>query len=656
RLMRDVRELLEVRKGLLDAAELWTTTERDLGQATQVWDDGTRRLSDEVIQEIKAGNRLPYPETVQMLRSRLARFPASSAFTWWFWVKRLWWQLMHWKDVRSGFEGLREAIRAFGLDLPEPRAERPFCDALVAVLESLSRYAELHSQYLRIERLQAQAKGLRPIGEILAELDGLLQRIAGKAPDLLRSSMRQRFTQLSAEDRQRLVQMRSVLANLDAAAVGGGARIRWQRFFEEQFAHLTHFFPLWAVPNLSVRHGLPLAPAIVDTLIVDEASQCDIASVLPLLYRAKRAVVIGDPNQLQAVHRLKKPRNQQLLRKHDLMAPQYMQYDFIHNSIFDLASSSPACGARIQLRDHFRCHGDIAAYFNDVFYNRTLRVLTSEDRMRVPRGRKAGIHWTDVVGKAEQVPPSGAICQEEIEAVGQELLRMLAEEGFDGSVGVVTPFKIQAQRIRDWAEKHLPAELRRKCHFIAATADGFQGDERDVIICSPVLQPGVPRGAMWFISENRNLWNVAVSRARALLHVVGNREMCLDSGIKHLAVLAQRSLKGAAAEPSSLVFESPWERKFYDALVAACIRPETQYPLAGHRLDLAVVDAKLDIEVDGERYHRDESGRRKAEDLWRDLAIKAAGWTPVRFWVYELREDMSACVGRVQEHLARKRA
>jgi very-short-patch-repair endonuclease len=85
--------------------------------------------------------------------------------------------------------------------------------------------------------------------------------------------------------------------------------------------------------------------------------------------------------------------------------------------------------------------------------------------------------------------------------------------------------------------------------------------------------------------------------------------------------------------------------------VAVGLTPFTQYRLAGCRLDLAFRDARLDVEVDGERFHRDAQGRRKAEDLWRDLAIRAAGWTVLRFWVYELREDMAACARKVQDRL-----
>ena len=54
-------------------------------------------------------------------------------------------------------------------------------------------------------------------------------------------------------------------------------------------------FPLWSVSNLSARSALPLVPGLFDLVIIDEASQCDIPSIVPLLARSKRAVLAGDP-------------------------------------------------------------------------------------------------------------------------------------------------------------------------------------------------------------------------------------------------------------------------------------------------------------------------------------------------------------------------
>ncbi|MFE6515869.1 AAA domain-containing protein [Streptomyces sp. NPDC057748] len=53
----------------------------------------------------------------------------------------------------------------------------------------------------------------------------------------------------------------------------------------------------WAISTHSVRQ-LELSPKLFDLVVIDEASQCSIPSVLPLLFRAKRALIIGDPMQL----------------------------------------------------------------------------------------------------------------------------------------------------------------------------------------------------------------------------------------------------------------------------------------------------------------------------------------------------------------------
>ena len=56
-------------------------------------------------------------------------------------------------------------------------------------------------------------------------------------------------------------------------------------------------FPLCLVSNLSAPSALPLVPGLFDLVTIDEASQCDIPSVVPLLARSKRAVFAGDPIQ-----------------------------------------------------------------------------------------------------------------------------------------------------------------------------------------------------------------------------------------------------------------------------------------------------------------------------------------------------------------------
>jgi len=161
----------------------------------------------------------------------------------------------------------------------------------------------------------------------------------------------------------------------------------------------------------------------------------------------------------------------------------------------------------------------------------------------------------------------------------------------------------------------------------------------------------MPAGSIGFLQEGANLLNVAISRAKAVCCVVGNRQAAKTSGIRHIERLVSACERNNAQSSTDRRFESPWEERLYLALRDAGIECVTQYPIAGRRLDLAFFgpgEFRIDIEVDGDRFHRDPSGGRKIDDLWRDHQLKSLGWRVIRFWVYELREDMEKCVARVR--------
>ena len=75
-----------------------------------------------------------------------------------------------------------------------------------------------------------------------------------------------------------------------------------------------------------------------------------------------------------------------------------------------------------------------------------------------------------------------------------EVRKLVVEQGYDGAIGVVTPFRAQANRIRTLV--HQDQELARQLaslQFVVDTVHGFQGDERDVIFFSPVVSLGRAR-------------------------------------------------------------------------------------------------------------------------------------------------------------------
>ena len=78
-----------------------------------------------------------------------------------------------------------------------------------------------------------------------------------------------------------------------------------------QMRELLKFIPVWVVTNLSVKNSIPFENGLFDILIIDEASQCDIASALPLIYRAKQIVIIGDPKQLRHISLLKESQDKE---------------------------------------------------------------------------------------------------------------------------------------------------------------------------------------------------------------------------------------------------------------------------------------------------------------------------------------------------------
>jgi very-short-patch-repair endonuclease len=205
--------------------------------------------------------------------------------------------------------------------------------------------------------------------------------------------------------------------------------------------------------------------------------------------------------------------------------------------------------------------------------------------------------------------------------------------------------------------------------FVVDTAHGFQGDERDVIFFSPVVSLGLGESALRFLKTHGNLFNVAITRARSELIVVGDRQAALDSGVGYLAKFAEyaRDLESQDARipPSDelgpeypLVAHpehvSEWERIFYKALYRAGVRPIPQFDESPHTLDFALFqgERKLDIEVDGENYHRNWDGELCRRDQIRSRRLGDLGWDIMRFWVYEIRDDIDGSVARVKAWLA----
>ena len=519
----------------------------------------------------------------------------------------------------------------------------------IATVESWLDMAGSAKDYFDALTLLESAGSLEGVA---AERHRLTEELEQHSSDLWERWLRLMPERLTPDDRQTLGRY--------IEALEAGRAWRWEGFPSS----IGKFLPCWAVTSLSARRRIPFTAGFFDLLVVDEASQCDIASALPLLYRAKRVMVIGDRHQLRHISALPKKKDEQLLARNG--ASQFGgAWSYPENALYDLADHIRSDEDLIFLKEHYRSHAQIIGFSNQRFYNEALRVATRYGELsRTDRTRPA-VRWIDVPGQVVR-PGRSAVNEKECQAVAGELGRLVLEQGYEGEIGVVSPFRAQVERIKQLVrqDNRLSLALRDR-RFQVDTAHGFQGDERDVIIFSPVVSTGLHRGAKGFLSETYNLFNVAITRARAALVVVGDRTAVANSGIAHLEKLpeyvdslvgtSRRETAAADLGPTYPPVDNPdqvseWERRFYEGLYAAGLRPRVQYPVEQYLLDFALLGPgrKLDIEVDGERYHKNWDGELLRRDQIRNQRLIELGWDVMRFWVYQIRDDFDACVRKVK--------
>ena len=80
-----------------------------------------------------------------------------------------------------------------------------------------------------------------------------------------------------------------------------------------------------------------------------------------------------------------------------------------------------------------------------------------------------------------------------------------------------------------------------------------------------------------------------------------------------------------------------------------------QIIIKANSLRLAIPNYKIDIEVDGQAWHLDINGCRKADDIHRDKLMEALGWKVIRFWHHQIEGDIQACVSQVKQCLTSRK-
>lgn len=264
-------------------------------------------------------------------------------------------------------------------------------------------------------------------------------------------------------------------------------------------------YPVIMSTTYSLRNSLS-DKIYYDYVIIDEASQVDLATGALALSCAKRAVIVGDikqlPNVVDAEMGLE---TDKIFNSFNLKKPYSYSNHSLLSSFLELLPAVP----KTLLKEHYRCHPKIIEFCNKKFYNNQLIVHTSYNDKRQPLivyKTAKGNHARDRMN------------QRQIDIIQQEIIPSEKLENVD--LGIVTPYRNQVNALQKYFQgKSIKAD----------TVDKFQGRENEVIILSTV------DNEFSDFTDNPNRLNVAVSRAvEQLILVVNGNESAIDNNISDL--------------------------------------------------------------------------------------------------------------------------
>ena len=315
---------------------------------------------------------------------------------------------------------------------------------------------------------------------------------------------------------------------------------------------LRRIFPCFGCTLLSLGNAFSGELPAFDRVIVDEAGQCHPAYVVSALLRARSALVIGDVHQLEPVIGLGRDDERRIFRglklaaTEDAMQP-YRIYDESGNSAQSLAER--AVPGRPSLRDHFRCQAQIAL-LSDAWcgYGLVPRAPLASCQAFV-RELVAPVLLAAVHGEQERYLGSYRNRQEAL-VVTSWVERLLASGLSASDIAVITPYRGQSEYLlQTLRNARIPVEIPRddladdaslqlfegaNAAVAVGTVHRFQGGERRIVVFSTTVTRPQSLG---FIDERVHLLNVATSRAKEHLIVVGSAATLREG--RHTRVLVE---------------------------------------------------------------------------------------------------------------------
>ena len=271
----------------------------------------------------------------------------------------------------------------------------------------------------------------------------------------------------------------------------------------------------------------------LDWVLLDEAGQATPQSAAGALWRAAKAAVIGDPQQIEPVvpqpaallNTLRSRQEREGITLAD-WSPETQSAQTLADRGARLGAWMESAGRRAwtgyPLRAHHRCAEPMFSIANRIAYDcQMTQARTAFPEARSPLGSSCWFHVTGRMADDQLVPEELACLRACLLRFQEEWPTLISQDDTrEASAFVISPFRKVAWHCRSLLRSMRISETRVRC----GTIHTFQGKEADIVFLVLGSAPGQAGwGSRQWASRTPNMLNVALTRARSLFYVIGNR-------------------------------------------------------------------------------------------------------------------------------------
>lgn len=388
--------------------------------------------------------------------------------------------------------------------------------------------------------------------------------------------------------------------------------------------------PAWIMPLNKVFDTLNPVENKFDIVIIDEASQSDISSLI-LLYMAKKIIIVGDDKQVS-------PSDVGVnIDKINMFRRKYIKGKVVNDDLYGIRASLYSIVSTtfqpISLREHFRSVPEIIGYSNRTSYDNQILPLRDSNSSIL----KPAIIDYKVNGRRDEKSKINRVEAETIVSLIEACLAM--KEYKNSTFGVISLLgDEQAELIQDLIVKRIPATEIENHKILCGNSASFQGDERDIMFIS-LVDSSEENKSLRLVGEGvegaiRKRYNVAISRAKDQLWIVHSidKNSLKEGDLRKELFEYIDSLKENAFDKTAIenITASDFENEVARYLLEKNYTIKQKWRVGSYDIDMVAIydDKKIAIECDGKTLNHTEE--EVIANLEEQEILERCGWKFIR--------------------------